>query len=208
MVPKRKVHPLVKALVVVLLLAGVGILFVRTARDSRSEPYDVESRWLTGWTLGIDASPDTEALVSLRPPVELPMNLFRQLFSRQMESLSTPIEAGIPLVLRREVPADFKAEAVVRLARQAGFEQARLAPRCVGYRRISNLGVVRQLYFLAFDLPGYQRFRAQVAPIAGPGFEPDGLSPVLLMAAQPDFTGWQPIVVDAARDCVAGVTVR
>ena len=135
------------------------------------------------------------------------MNLFRQLFSRQMESLGTPSEPGIALVLRREVPAA-QAEAVVTLARQSGLDHARPTPRCVGYRRVSDLGVVRQLYFLVFDLPGYQGFREQVAPIAGPGFEAGGLSSVMLMAAQPGFAGWQPIVVNAERDCVAPVTVR
>ena len=32
------------------------------------------------------------------------MNLFRQLFSRQMESLATPSVPGIALALRRELP--------------------------------------------------------------------------------------------------------
>jgi hypothetical protein len=55
---------------------------------------------------------------------------------------------------------------------------------------------------------GFDAFRDDVGRQAGADFKPDALSPVLMMAAQPDFTGWMPIGADAARDCVAPVTIE
>ncbi len=208
-VPKRKRHLLLKVLIALAAIAGVGFLFVRSADDARSEPYAVSARHLRSWTLGIDVAADANgAVVSLRPPPELPMHLFRQLFGRQMESMGTPSQPGIPLVLRREIPGDVTAADVLVLARDAGLEHATLAPKCVGYRRISEPGITRQLYFMWFEVPGFDRFRQAVASRAGSAFDPKALSPVLMMAAQPDFIGWQPIVVLEQRDCVATVTVE
>ncbi len=199
-------HPLLKALIALAAIGVVGFLFVRSANDARSEPYAVSASHLRNWTLGIDTAADADgAVVSLRPPPELPMNLFRQLFSRQMESMGTPSQPGIPLVLRREIPGDVSAGELLALARDAGLDQATLAPRCVGFRRISEPGIIRQLYFLWFDVPGFDRFRQAVASRAGPGFDPKGLSPALMMAAEPNFTGWMPIVVNQDRDCIAPV---
>lgn len=209
MMPRRKVHPLIKVAVVVLLLAGVGLLFVRSAEDSRAQPYQVSSRHLAGWTLAIDTATDAPgAMVSLRPPPELPMNLFRQLFSRQMESMSTPMAPGIPLALRQELPTTLTAEQVLAMARTAGLEGAALTPKCVGYRRVSAMGATRQLYYIVFNLPGFDAFRKTLAQQAGPAFDPAGLAPVMMMAAQPDFYRWMPIGADAERDCVAPVTVE
>lgn len=205
----KKVHPLIKIAVVLLVLGGGGWLFVRSAHDARSEPYQMSSRHLQGWTLGIDTAADSQgSVVSLRPPAELPMNLFRQLFSRQMESMGTPSMPGIPLVLRQELPPTVTADRVLALARSAGLERATITPTCVGYRRVSALGATRQLYYILFAVSGFEGFRAALAGQAGPGFKADTLSPVLMMAAQPDFTGWMPIGADAGRDCVAPVTVE
>ena len=209
MVPARRVHPLIKVVVVLLLLAGVGLLFVRSAQDSRAEPYQVSSRHLESWTLGVDTAFDAQgSVVSLRPPAELPMNLFRQLFSRQMESMGLPSTPGIPLVFRQELPAAMTADQVMELARSAGLERAVIEPRCVGYRRVSATGVTRQLYYMVFSVAGFDAFRQAVAQQAGPGFQPGALSPVMMLAAQPDFSGWMPMSADAERDCVAPVTVE
>lgn len=208
-VSKRKLHPLLKVLIALSAITVGGFLFVRSADDARSEPYAMSASHLRNWTLGIDVAADAAgAVVSLRPPPELPMHLFRQLFGRQMESMGTPSEPGIPLVLRREIPGDVTAQDVLVLAREAGLEHATLAPKCVGYRRISNLGITRQLYFMWFEVPGFDRFRQAVASRAGSAFDPTALSPVLMMAAHPNFSGWQPIVVLEQRDCVATVTVE
>lgn len=207
--PQRKVHPLIKVVVALLLLAGAGWLFVRSAQDARSEPYQISARHLQGWTLGIDTAADSQgSVVSLRPPPELPMNLFRQLFSRQMESMGTPSMPGIPLALRQELPPALTAEQVLGLAQSAGLARSVVTPTCVGYRRVSAMGATRQLYYILFAVSGFEGFRAALAGQAGPGFKADTLSPVLMMAAQPDFTGWMPIGADAGRDCIAPVTIE
>jgi hypothetical protein len=198
-----------KILIALAALAALAFLFVRSAQDARSEAYSVSASHLKNWTVGINTAGDADgALVSLRPPPELPMNFFRQLFSRQMESMGTPSQPGIPLVLRHEIPGDVTADEVVALARAAGLEQATLTPKCVGYRRISDPGITRQLYFLWFDVPGFDRFRQSLAAQAGPAFNPAAMSAVLAMAAAPDFVGWLPIAADEARDCIASVDVR
>ncbi len=209
MVPKRRVHPLIKAAIAIVLLAGVALLFVRSVKDTRAEPYLVSASHLQNWTLAIDSAADADgAVVSLRPQPELPMNLFRQLFSRQMESLGTPSQPGIALVLRREIPSELTADSVLAMAREAGLEGVTPAPRCVGYRRVSDPGITRQLYFMWFDVPGFDRFRQALAARVGPGFTAGGLSPVLMIAAEPGFTGWMPVVVDQNRDCIAPVTIK
>lgn len=206
MPPSRSVHPAIKVVIALVLLAGLGFLFVRSVKDARAEAYQISARHLTGWTLGIDTASDADgAVVSLRPPAELPMNLFRQLFSRQMESLATPTAPGIPLVLRRELPPSVPADEVLTLARSAGLERATVAPKCVGYQRVSATGVTRQLYFVAFEVSGFAAFRQSLTQL--PGFDSVTLTPVMLMAAQPTFVGWLPIV-NAERDCVAPVTVE
>ena len=205
----RKIHPLIKAAIVLVVVAGAGWLFVRSAQDARAEPYLVSSRHLAGWTLGIDTAADSQgSVVSLRPPPELPMNMFRQLFSRQMESMGTPSMPGIPLVLRQELPSTITPVQVLSLAQSAGLDRGVITPRCVGYRRVSAMGATRQLYYLLFTVQGFEAFRATLAQQAGPGMKPDTLSPVLMMAAQPDFTGWMPIGADPGRDCIAPVNIE
>ena len=59
-----------------------------------------------------------------------------------------------------------------------------------------------------FSLPEFDQFRQLVAPRGDASYRPGALSPVMLMAAEPDFAGWHPVVADEASDCVAPVTVR
>jgi hypothetical protein len=184
-VPKRGWHPLLKVLIALPAIAIVGVLFVRSVRDARSEPYSVSTGHLWNWTLGVDPPDADGALVSLRPQQELAMNLFRQLFSRQMESMTTPNQPGISLALRGEIPSGVSADEVLALARQAGLESGTLTPKCVAYRRISAPGVTRELYFMWFDVPGFDRFRQAVASRAGSGFDPKELSPVMMIAPVP-----------------------
>jgi hypothetical protein len=205
----KKMHPLIKVLIVLVVLAGGGWLFVRSAQDARSEPYQISAGHLRGWTLGIDTAADSQgSVVSLRPQPELPMNLFRQLFSRQMESMGTPSMPGIPLALRQELPPTVTPEQVLALAQSAGLDRSTITPTCVGYRRVSAMGATKQLYYLLFAVSGFDAFRAALGQQAGPAFKADTLAPVLMMAAQPDFTGWMPIGADAQRDCIAPVSVE
>jgi hypothetical protein len=205
----KKIHPLVKVAIALVVIVGGGWLFIRSAQDVRAEPYQVAARHLQGWTLGVDTADDSQgSVVSLRPPPELPMNLFRQLFSRQMESMGTPSQPGIPLALRQELPASVTPAQVLELARAAGLEKAALTPDCVGYKRVSAMGATRQLYYLRFSVAGFEGFRSALGAQAGPDFKPAALSPILMMAAQPDFSGWMPIGPDAKGDCIAPVNVE
>jgi hypothetical protein len=208
-VPRKRLHPAVKALLAVAALSALGYLFVRSVADVRSEPYEMASAQLTNWTLAADSEQMAEdAAIALRPPAELPMNLFRQLFARQMESLSTPAAPGIVLVRRTELASGVTADQLLSLARESGLDRATLSPRCIGYRRVSARGLVRQLYFVWFTLPEYDAFRRRVTALAAPGYAPAAMSPVMLTAAEPGFEGWHPIAVDEDADCVAPVTVR
>jgi len=205
----KKLHPLIKVVIVFAILAGGGWLFVRSAQNARAEPYTISAQHLQGWTLGIDTAADSQgAVVSLRPPPELPMNLFRQLFSRQMESMGTPSAPGIPVALRHELPATVTPGQVLALAQGAGLDRSTITPTCVGYRRVSAMGATRQLYYLLFSVSGFEAFRAALGQQAGSAFKADALSPVLMMAAQPDFTGWMPIGAGAERDCIAPLTIE
>lgn len=204
----RRLHPALKVLIAVAILAVVGYLFVHSATNTRGEPYELQSAHLSNWTLSVDTAQDPEgAAIALRPPAELPLNLFRQLFRRQMESLSTPTAPGIVLARRIELQAGIASPQLLSLARDAGLERATLTPQCVGYRRLSSRGVTRQLYFVWFSLPEFDAFRRRLAAIAGPQFDPAALSPVMLTAAEPGFDGWQPVVVDQVADCVAPIEV-
>jgi hypothetical protein len=207
--PRRKrLHPAAKALAAIAGLAAVGFLFVRSATTTRSEPYAIASAHLAGWTLAADAAQAAEdAAIALRPPAELPRNLFGQLFRRQMESLATPLAPGIVLARNSELARGVTPDQLLALAHEVGLERATLTPRCVGYRRQSARGVARQLYFLWFSLPEYDAFRQRLTSLGNTIYQPAGLSAVMLTAAEPGFEGWQPIVVDEARDCVAPIAI-
>ena len=120
--------------------------------------------------------------------------------------MGAPSTPGIALVLRRELPDIVTADEVLALARSSGIERATLQPKCVGYRRVSATGVTRQMYFLAFEVSGFAAFRQALAPRAAAGYDAAALSPVMMMAAQPNFAGWQPIA-NAERDCIAPVVI-
>jgi hypothetical protein len=206
--PRKRLHPAVKAVLALILIAAVGYLFVRSATSTRAEAYEIQAAHLSNWTLAIDAQQDAEnAAIALRPPPELTLNLFRQLFRRQMESLSTPAAPGIVLARRNELNPGTSPQGLMSLAREAGLERATLAPQCVGYRRVSAMGVTRQLYFVWFSSPEFEAFRRRLKPLATAEYNPEGLSAVMLTAAEPNFEGWHPVVVDRGADCVAPFTV-
>jgi hypothetical protein len=215
-VPIRRSHPAVKVAAGLVVLAGLGFLFLQTLDDARSEPFVVRGSELVGWTVALDApSSDPAApLASLRPPRELPMRLFRQLFSRVMETLNTPQAAGIPLALAAEVERRVPVDEIIALARAAGLEEARLEPRCLAHRRIPEAGVPRQLFYVVFDVPGFRDFRQALAQKLRESndeptlFEPGGLEPILMLASShPEFARWLP-VRNADADCIAPTVVE
>jgi hypothetical protein len=223
---------LIKIAAALGVLAGLGFLFVRSARDSRSKPYTIDGERLRNWALVLDpgsrqsgasstpgasaASSPPGPMLALRPPPELAMGLFKQVFARAMESLNAPAVSAIPLLLQGEFDRAFAGratpDALLGVARNAGLESAAFEPRCLAYRRVSAPGITRQLYFVLFDAPAFGRFREQIGALlnggAGPraDFDPAALSPVLFIAASdPMFDRWLPLRANPGTDCVAPI---
>jgi hypothetical protein len=196
---------LIKVAVVLCIGTLFGFLFMRSLRDTTTAPYTAERRHLQSWTLVLEpASRPTDPLLALRPTPELANGLFRQVFSRTMESLSAPAAPAVPVVLLGEfdrvVRDQFTQEALLAAARGAKLEAADLSPRCLVHRRVSVPGETRQVFFVFFDAPSVSQFRQQI------GLDPAALSPVLFIAGSgTDFDGWLPQRVNAEADCLAPV---
>jgi hypothetical protein len=212
-----RTNRLVKIPIALGLLAVVAFLFVRSARDSRANPFTIERSQLAGWTLGIEpASGPTSPLLVLQAPPDLSNGLFRQVFSRAMESLNVPVPAAIPLLLKGEFDRAFAGritpEALLDVARSAGLESTAPQPRCMIYRRVSSPERTRQIYVALFDLPGFDAFRQQIGRGLGAGtaaataYDPTALSPALLVAASDtEFNTWLPLKADPDKDCLAPI---
>ena len=191
----------------ILAIGAFAFLFMRSIDDTRSEAYTVPRSQLQPGALALaPASRPNDPLLVLRPPPDLASGLFRQIFSRAMESLNSPADPVIPVVLRGEfdrVAGDrLTQDALLAAARAAGVEQALPSPRCVVHRRISGPGGVRQAFLLFFDAPAIAAFRTQI------GLDPDALSPVMFIAgAGADFNSWLPQQIAADADCVAPVEI-
>ena len=170
------------------------------------------------WTLAIERPiAPADPVLSLRAPAELGAGLFRQIFERHAESLNSPSTPLMPLVLQEEFVRAFAGhtspDALFAAAKAAGLATMTLQPRCLAYRRISAPGVTRQLYYLLFDTPQFTRFRRDIAKLAvsagaGDVFDPDALSPVVVIAANDtNYSHWFPLkAVDG--DCVAPITAE
>jgi hypothetical protein len=200
--------PLIIKLAIGTIAIGVfAVLFMRSLEDTRTEPYTVERVHLQSWMLALEpASAPNEPLLVLRPSPELAAGLFKQIFARAMESLSSPTTPSIPLVLRGEfdrvVGDQMTQDAMLTAARSAGVEATAPIPRCLVHRHISEPGGVRQTYLVFFDAPAIAQFRGQI------GLDLDGLSPIMFVAgAGPDFNSWLPQRVNADADCLAPVEI-
>ncbi len=158
MIAKRR-NLLVKIAVAAAVLAGLGWLFVRSARTARSAPYTLLRPQLRDWSLALEsASSPTAPLLVLRPPPELAPDLFHQIFARAMETLSAPEVAGMPLLLQNEFDAAFAGRvtpaALLAAARTTGLESTVLEPRCLALRRVSEPGDHAPTVFRAVRSPG------------------------------------------------------
>lgn len=201
-------------------LGVFGLLFVRSAVNVGAEPYAIARTQLAGWTVAID--PDAGAsgvLLALWPPKTFAPPLFQQIFTRAGVSLRGPNPVAMPLVLRSELDlastGALAPEALVQLARENGLESIQPTPRCMAFRRVSQPGLTREVFFVRFELPPFEDFRRQLAGrqrVAGAsagGFEPDGLSPVIIIAASDgDFGSWLPLRRDVTDDCLAPIAVE
>ena len=184
-----------------------GFLFTRSLHDTRTTPYTVERQHVRGWTLMLEpASKTNDPLLVLQPTPELASGLFREVFSRAMESLNAPVRPAIPVVLRGEFDRDAgdgpTHNGLLTAARAAGLESSNIVPRCLVHRRVSEPGGTRQVYFVLFDAPAVSQFRRQI------GLDPAALSPILFIAAAgPDFNSWLPQRVSPESDCLAPVEI-
>lgn len=211
---------LIKGVAGLVALGVLGVLFVRSARNTQAEPYEVSRDRLAHWTLAIDAeSSHSGVLLALRPPPEFAPALFSKVFTRAGESLSGPAPAEMPLVLKSEfdgaVSGTVTPESLLALARARGLESATIEPRCMAHRRVSQPGMTRQVYFIRFEWPAFDGFRRQVsqqlrdAGNPASAFDPTGLSPVVIIAASDAaFGSWLPLRADAADDCLAPIVVH
>jgi hypothetical protein len=209
---------LIKVAIGVALLAGLGWLFVRSAQNVRSEPYEIARGRLSGWTLAVDAAPNPSGvLLGLQPDKQTAAMLFGQVFSRSGETLSGPVPAAIPLVLQSEFDrgraGTLTPEALLTAARAAGLESSALEPRCMAQRRISEPGITRAVYFVRFEWPAFDAFRRQVAErmraSGGTGLDPASLSPVLIVAgSDAAFARWLPLQSENANDCLAPIAIK
>jgi hypothetical protein len=209
---------LLKIVIALVALGGLGWLFVRSAQNVRSEPYEIARGRLAGWTLAIDASPNASGvLLGLQPDKETAATLFSQVFSRTGESLSGPVPAAMPLVLQSEFDrgraGTLAPGPLLASARAAGLESSAFEPRCMAHRRVSEPGITRQVYFIRFDWPAFAGFRTQVAQAmraaGGTGLDPAALSPLMIVAATDGaFSRWLPLTAETADDCLAPMAIK
>lgn len=198
---------LIKAAAAAIAIGVFAVLFMRSVEDTRSAEYTVETAHLASWTLALEpsAAPNDPLLV-LRPSPELAAGLFKQIFSRAMESLNSPAAPSIPVVLRGEfdrvVGDQLTQQAMLDAAKAAGVEAAAPLPRCLVHRRIGEPGGVRQAYLVLFDAPAITEFRRQV------GLDPGAVSPIMFVAgAGAGFNTWLPLRINAETDCLAPVEI-
>src|SRR5688572_33372568 len=93
---------LFKVIIALVAVGVLAVLFVRSARNTRSQPFTIARQDLTGWTLTVTSDGDSfGSLLSLTPKETLLRPLSRELFARMGESLHYP-QAAMPLVLGSE----------------------------------------------------------------------------------------------------------
>lgn len=209
---KKRSNVLVKLLVGIVVLAGLGYLFIRSLETTHAEPYEVRRAHLAGWALTLETAGGPNApLLSVRTSIELVASLFRQLFQRAMESMNTPPHSSIPIVLRgefeRALAPKMTPDALLAAAREAGLESAAHEPRCLAHRRISEPGNTRQTYFAIVDSPSIVAFREKLAWDGQGQFDAAALTPIMFVGASgPDFTHWLPLRADDSA-CVSPIAI-
>lgn len=209
-------HLLVKSMLGLAVLGGLGFLFAATLRDVAAEPYIVRQSDLQRWTVALSTRADPDGpLLSLRPPAAFTLTLFDQVFQRTMASFSSPVEPGIPLIFRREfetaLAGTLAPDELMTLARDVGLETVRLEPACMAVSRTVE-GREQQLFFVLFNFPQLDRFRAEVHEVLvsrggdASRFSPDAVTPALLVAASEGARIREiPSRADLQADCEAPV---
>lgn len=208
-----------KAGIALVALAVLGWLFWRTVQSSLAEPYVIDARFVSEWTLALSGPMQPGAgLLVLQPSDQLRADLFQQIFNRTMESMTSPSVSAMPLVLHSEyrdglgsvlTPPD-----VLETAEESGLSAVAPAPVCIGVVRREGSGTTRQLYYALFEAPAVGRFREALsrrhAEAGGTGtFAPSGFPLVVpLAASDAEFASWWPLDVSADTDCLAPLVTR
>ncbi len=191
-------------------LVGLGYLFAYSLETSVSEPYTVNRSELGPWTLVLEpAAGPTSPLLSVRTGSEVVAGLFRQLFQRAMESMNTPLDTSIPIVLHGEfargLAAHMTPDQLLAAAREAGLDTGSHEPRCLAHRRVSGPGLTRQTYFAIVDSPSIVTFREGLARTAQGTLDAAALTPIMIVgASDAGFHRWLPIRATDA-DCVSPI---
>lgn len=187
--------------VVAVALAVFGWLFWQSVQSSLSEPYVVNRNLVTSWQLVLRGPAlSGGGLLVLQPNDQLRAELFQQIFSRTMESMMSPAEAAMPLVLHdefRTLGESLTVEELQLAAEEAGLEDVVPIPVCIGHVRRPP---AEQLYYALFAAPEIDRFRRDLMRARG-----DGGSFALaipLAASDGNFASWWPLDVTDA-DCLA-----
>jgi hypothetical protein len=208
---------IIRALILLAVLAAVVVLFLRTVEQTVTEPYLVRSDLIRSWTVTVEGPADPlGAIVSLRPPAELPMQVSQQVFRRHTESMMAPAVRSVPLVLRHEFDLALSGvvspDELAALAREVDVG-ADLEPVCLAVRRRDARDPGR-IFFLHFESSRFARFRALVAETVrergglADHFDPHALSPLLVVASSDrTFDTWLPRRADAS-ECLAPITIE
>ena len=203
--------------VAAVLLVVLGWLFWQTVQDSLSEPYVVDPGLVAEWRLALRSPMQSGAgLLTLLPPDQLRAELFHQVFTRTMESMTSPAEASMPIVLHSEyrdtLGTVLSPDDILEAAEETGLSNVTPMPVCIGVARKLVAGTPRQLYFALFDAPEVDRFRQDLARRYADGdgettFDPGELAlAVPIAASDGNFAGWWPLKIHAETDCQAPLT--
>ena len=203
--------------VVAVLLVVLGWLFWQTVQDTLAEPYVIDPGLAAEWRLALQGPRQSGAgFLALQPTDQLRAELFQQIFSRTMESMTSPAEASMPIVLHAEyrdtLGTVLSPDDILEAADAAGLSNVTPLPICIGVTREPVAGGSRQLYFALFTAPEVDRFRQDLARRYADGggataFDPGELALVVPIAASDgNFASWWPLDVRAETDCQAPLT--
>src|SRR6187401_34947 len=108
MAEMKRSRALLRVAIALAAVAVFGYLFIHSLETTRSEPYTVARAHVGKWTLVLEPAEGPNApLLSARTGDELVPVLFRQLFARANESMSSPSTSSIPVVLHGEFDRGF-----------------------------------------------------------------------------------------------------
>ena len=217
MARKTRQTLLLKLGIAAIVIAVFGLLFVRSLRQTATAPYGLNQAAMTDWRLAL-ARPDESsvAVLSLRLPQNSARTLFEQIFQRSMQSLSALDPPLVPLVLTSEFNIALRRvwsdSDLLAQAEKAGLLATGFAPVCLAVRREQHDGRPRELYFVLFDAPAFDKFRDELARLfverggERGTFDPLALSPMMLIAAtDSDFASWLPLRANREGDCRAPI---